>query len=90
MKRNMKKKKPEKLVRANGTYSTVKFVDPEQMSKLFDCIPDIWFVNEEKTLCFWPPKSKKSVTLLAMSQAEPDDDWSVYECEIVSEGHGKF
>lgn len=45
-------------------------------------------VNEEKTVCFWPPKSGKSVTLRAMNQDEPDDDWEVYECELISEGHG--
>lgn len=80
------KKKPEKLKYSNGTYSVVKFI--ENFSKLFACIPDLWMVNEEKTACFWPPKSGKSVTLCAMNQDEPDDDWEVYECELISEGHG--
>lgn len=89
MKKNIKtRKKPEKR-RAEGTYSIVKFLDYEKKEKLFECIPDVWFVDEEKGLCYWPPKSKKSVTLLAMKQQVPEDDWCVYECEVVSDGHGK-
>lgn len=81
------KKKTEKLNFAKCTYSVVKFI--EKLHKLFDCIPELWFVDEFKTACFWPPRSGKSVTLRAMHQDEPDDDWEVYECEVVSEGHGK-
>lgn len=81
------KKKKENLKYAKGTYAVVKFF--ENFHKLFECIPDAWFVNEEKTLCFWPPKRGKSFTLRAMNQEMPDDDWEVYECEVISEGHGK-
>lgn len=91
MKNNSKiKKKVEKLKYVKETFSVVKFIDPGDGTKSFDCIPDLWFVNEEKNLCFRPPQSsKKSLTLRAMNQDIPDDDWEVYECEVVSEGHGK-
>lgn len=82
------KKKIDKLRYSKGTFSVVKFL--EEYAKLFECIPDLWFYNEDKTMCYWPSKSKKSVTLRAMSQDEPEDDWTVYQCELVSEGHGKI
>lgn len=71
-----------------GKFTTVKFIDRED--KLFDCIPDIWFVDENREVCFWPPKSGKSVTLRAMTGEMPDDTWSIYACEIISENHRKF
>lgn len=86
------KKKPEKIKFAKELFSVVKFVEPEAIGrniKSFECIPDVWFVDEEKQMCFWPPNSKKSFILRAMNQDIPDDDWLVYECEVVSEGHGK-
>lgn len=82
------KKKQDKLNYAKDTFSVVKFINNK--TKLFECIPDIWFTSENKTSCFWPPKSKKSFTLRAMNQEPPEDDWEVYECELVSQGHGKF
>ncbi len=84
------KRKSEKLRYTKGLFAVLKFIEAVNLAKLFDCVPDIWFANEEKTLCFWPPKSKKSITLRAMNQDEPEDDWEVYECELVSDGHGKF
>lgn len=86
-----KKKKTDKLKYNKSTFSVVKFPDEKDSRiKLFECIPELWFVNEEKTLCFWPPKSGKSFTLRVMNQEPPDDTWDVYECTVVSEGHGKF
>lgn len=82
------KRKTKKFRYSKGTFSVAKFL--EELEKLFECIPDLWFYNEEKTLCYWPPKSKKSVTLRAMNQDEPEEDWIVYDCELVSEGHGKI
>lgn len=47
-----------------GNYSVVKF--EEKKEKLFECIPDNWFVDENKEACFWPPKTGTSFTLRAM------------------------
>lgn len=84
------KKKNAKFRYTKGKFAVIKFYESENKIKLFDCIPDLWFADEEKNHCYWPPKSKKSVTLRAMNQDLPEDDWSVYECEVISEGHGKI
>lgn len=84
------KRKTEKFRYIRGEFSVVKFYESDFKTKLFDCIPDIWFIGEEKKLCYWPPKSKKSSTYRAMNQDEPEDDWEIYECELISEGHGKI
>lgn len=85
---NRKKKILTKLPTPKGKYSVVKFV--EDIFKLFECIPDNWFVDDSKEWCFWPPKGK-SVTLRAMNYEEPDRDlWERFSCILVSEGHRKF
>lgn len=89
-----KKKPPAKLNFAEKLFAVVKFVEPGDDTKSFECIPDNWFFDEGeddlRRLCYWPPKSKKSFTLRAMNRDEPDEDWNIYRCEVVSEGHGKF
>lgn len=87
MNRKVRQRK-EKLNFVKGPYSVVKFIEPG--TKLFECIPDLWFVNGRKTQCRWPPKSKKSITLCAMDQDPPQDDWEIYDCELVSGGHGIY
>lgn len=82
------KKRQEKLDFVKGPYSVVKFI--EAGTKLFECIPDLWFINAEKTQCRWPPKSKKSATLCAIDQVLPQDDWEICDCEFVSGGHGIY
>lgn len=48
-------------------------------------------IIEEKSLCFWPPKTGKPFKLRIMIQDIPEEeDWEVYECEVISEGHGKL
>ncbi|KAJ6639477.1 hypothetical protein Bhyg_12222 [Pseudolycoriella hygida] len=71
-------------------YSVVKFIEPADGTKLFECVPNLWFTDDEKSRCRWPPKSKKSVTLRAMNRDVPEDDWEAYECELVSEGHATY
>lgn len=73
------------------SYSVIEFMHEECDDRLFECIPDSWFVDESKQLCFWPPKSgTKSLSLRAINCERPDDDWNVYECKLVSGGHCKF
>ncbi len=90
-KENLKKKlvKPrEKIVFRNSEYAVIKFI--ENRIKLFESIPESWFINEERTACYWPPKTGKSFKLRAINQDIPDWDWEIYECIVVSGGHGKY
>lgn len=84
------KKKPtkdrDKIVFHKSKFAVVKFIDV--ISKLFECIPESWFVNEERTACYWPPKTGRSFKLRAMNQDEPNWDWDICECIVVSDGHG--
>lgn len=67
-------------------YSVVKF--NEKGIKLFECIWDGWFVDENREACFWPPKTGKNYLMRVLSQEKPDDSWKIYKCEVISEGHG--
>lgn len=72
-------------------YSVIEFEDEEISDRLFECIPDSWFVDESKRLCFWPPTcGTKSLSLRAINCEKPDDTWGVCECKVVSGGHCKF
>ncbi len=88
------KKKTEKLRFVDEKFAVVKFRECDDvtklLSKLFECIPELWFTDEEKTHCYWPPKSKKSITLRAMNLDLPEDDWEIFECEVVREGLGNI
>lgn len=86
--KNKKINKPKRKESENkykGEFSVVKFID--HIGKLFECIPDIWFVDENKEACFWPPKTGKSFSLRALTGEMPDDSWLVYGCEVISENH---
>lgn len=71
-------------------YAVVRIEHEDEEEKLFECIPDRWFVDETKTSCFWPPTTGKSFHLRAISCEKPDDSWRIYECIVISDGHGKF
>lgn len=63
----------------------------EDEEKLFECIPDRWFVDETKTHCYWPPLSSKAFSLRAVNCEKPDiGTCSVEKCTVISEGHRKF
>lgn len=86
---NIKRKplKPrEKIVFEKSEYAVVEFIDDR--IKLFESIPESWFINEERSACYWPPKTGRSFKLRAINQDIPDFDWDIYECIVVSEGHG--
>lgn len=88
---NLKRKpsKPrEQIVFQKSKYAVVEFVDDR--IKLFEGIPELWFVNEERNAFYWPPKTGRSFKLRAINQETPDWDWDIYECIVVSEGHGKI
>lgn len=68
-------------------FSVVLF--KENNMKLFECIPDCWFLNADKTFCYWPPKGR-SYKLRAMNREKPDSSWVVSACVFVSGGYGKY
>lgn len=84
-----KKKRGRYIV---NTYSVIEIVEEDIDDRLFECIPDSWFVDETKGLCFWPPTSgNKSFSLLALNCERPDEDtWIKCECKVISGGHCKF
>lgn len=67
-------------------YAVVKFY--EVVNLLFECIPNIWFVNEEKTTCYWPPKKGLPVYVRSLKRHIPDESWEIYDCEVVEDGLG--
>lgn len=71
-------------------YAVVRFVDENISEKLFECIPDRWFVDENKTHCYWPPSTGASFSLRAIKCEKPDDTWSACEIKVISEGYCKF
>lgn len=72
-------------------YSVIEFEEENSAERLFECIPDSWFVDENKTSCFWPPNlGTKNYMLLAVNCERPDDTWSIHMCKVVSGGHRKF
>lgn len=68
-------------------YSVVLFHDEENGGKLFECLPDLWFVTELRNSCFFPPKTGKSFLQRAINCEKPDDNWSIYDCTVVSSGY---
>lgn len=81
----MARKKAKKRNCTNDMYSVVQF--NEKGAKLFECIWDGWFVDENRDSCFWPPKGK-SYLLRVLSKEKPDDSWKICKCVVISEGHG--
>lgn len=72
---------------ASEDYSVVKFYENDSL--LFECIPNVWFTDEEKTSCYWPPKTGATVWARALKRELPDESYEIYVCEVVSEGLGK-
>lgn len=71
-------------------YTVVQFNDEDEVEKLFECIPDRWFIDESKSHCYWPPSTGTPFSLRAIRCEKPDDSWNVYEVKVISEGHCKF
>lgn len=72
-------------------FSVIEFIEEDNDDRIFECIPDSWFTSESREHCFWPPKTThKSIMIMAMNCERPDDSWRVYECRVVSGGHGDF
>lgn len=64
--------------------------EDDDEERLFECIPDRWFVDETKKTCFWPPTTVKSFTVKAINCEKPDDSWNIYACTVISDGHRMF
>lgn len=72
-------------------YTVIRFEDEDTPDKMFECIPDRWFLDETKTRCYWPPNTGASFKLRAIKCEKPDPTtWNVYEVRVVSEGYRKF
>lgn len=71
-----------------GPYSVIKLKEKETGNTLFDCIPDVWFSDENQDRCWWPPPKGKNVAIRALKQEIPDDTWEIYNCEVVKRGFG--
>lgn len=89
----MSKKKSEKMQTTKKKfvvykYTVVKF-DDEEKKKLFECIPDLWFVNELRESCFFPPATGKPYVQRAINCEKPEDHWGIYNCKIVRGGFRK-
>lgn len=81
------KKKETSETSGNELYTVIKLF--EEDATLFDCIPDIWFANEDLDSCFWPPVKGKNVAIRALKREIPDASWGRYPCEVVKGGFGK-
>lgn len=66
-KKIMKPKGKEREDAYKGEFTVIKFIMERPYGKFFECIPDVWFVDESKLICFWPPKSGKSFSLRALT-----------------------
>lgn len=89
----MPPKKQPKKGQPNYTiykYTVIQFDDEDEEEKLFECIPDRWFLDETKRRCFWPPSTGAPFSVRAMRCEKPDDSWNIYDVIVVSDGHGEF
>lgn len=82
------KKKVGTEIRSEGLFDVIKLFEEDSM--LFGCIPDNWYVDEDKIFCFWPPTKGKNVAIRALKREKPDETWERYQCEVVKEGFGEF
>lgn len=71
-------------------YTVVQFDHEDEVEKLFECIPDRWFLDETKSSCYFPPSNGTNFTIRAIRCEKPDDSWNVCEVKVISEGHCKF
>lgn len=86
--KKIKKKVVNKIRGEEGLFDVIKLFEKDCM--LFDCIPDNWYVHEDKSFCFWPPTKGKSVAIRALKREKPDETWEQYQCVVVKEGFGEF
>ncbi|KAK4877259.1 hypothetical protein RN001_009765 [Aquatica leii] len=49
-----------------------------------EAVPSVW-LNENKTICYWPPKSSKNITTLIKNCAKPNEDWNSYSCSLIKQ-----
>lgn len=55
-----------------SSYSVIEVMDEDREGRLFECIPDSWFVDATKLTCFWPSQSgTKSFSLRAINCDKP-------------------
>lgn len=87
MKKN--KNKFATKISSDVLHTVVKFLEVND-DVSFDCIPDIWFKDEDKDFCYWPPPTGKNVAIRAVKQELPDDTWTLYKCEVVKGGFRKL
>lgn len=69
-------------------YSVVELEEDED-ERLFECIPDRWFVDELRERCFFPPRTGRTFRARAISCEKPKDEWSICICKVVSTGYCK-
>lgn len=87
IKMSKNKSKPRQITNG-GLHSVVKFEENE--CKMFECIWDGWFVDENRNRCYWPPSKGKSYMLRVLSKEKPEDTWKIYPCTVISAGHGQL
>lgn len=68
-------------------YSVIQFDEEEPEEKLFECIPDLWFVDENRKSCRFPPITGKSYIQRAINCEMPEDHWGIDDCTVISGGH---
>lgn len=73
-------------------YTVVEFDDENSGDRMFECIPDSWFVDESKQQCLWPPRcGLKTLMQRAVNCDRPDPDtWIVLDCKVVRGGFRTF
>lgn len=62
--------------------------EEEENERLFECIPNLWFLNESRERCYYPPRTGRTFQQRAIRCEKPNDDWSVYPCKVVTGGFG--
>ncbi len=90
MKNKVIRKPKTKVATYKGLFFVIKFINTERSDKLFECLPDIWYVNEDRDACYWPPRTGKSFTLRSISGEMPDETYTIHQCEVIYENLGKL
>lgn len=64
----------------NKTYAVVKFKSDSTYSE----IPTVWLVeNDNKELCWWPPRTANAAMLIASCTRPDEQSWNQYEVDII-------
>lgn len=73
-------------------YTVIEFDEESYDERMFECIPNTWFVDESKQQTYWPPKSgSKTVMHRAVNCDRPDPaTWNIYDCKVVRGGFRRF